>query len=99
MRWWAVVLMVLLSGCAVENRLLMPRTPLKGQSESQVQADKRECADIAVSAGQQARRANQDMNRNLAIAGLATGVFLSGDEGPAAENKAYKACMTERGYR
>jgi hypothetical protein len=81
MRWWTLVLMVLLSGCAVENRLLMPRTPLHGQSESQVEADKRECGDIARSAGQRTRQAYQDTNRNLAIAGLVTGVFLSSDEG------------------
>ncbi len=95
----AVMAAGLLSGCAVSNRSLMPRTPLNGQSDSQIQTDKRECTALAESARQQARNAYQNANTNLFAAGLITGVYLNSDEGPAAENRAYKACMIERGYR
>jgi len=94
LRLCGVAVAVLLSGCAVENRLLMPRTPLRGQSESQVKIDKTECKAIAEQAGIDALNRHRGANVALGLAGLGTVEDQAGTE-----NKAYKACMTERGYR
>jgi hypothetical protein len=87
-----------LGGCAVSNRPLMPHTPLRGQTEAQVQVDKRECTTLAEAAG---RGVAPGYGEQVGVAFVPVlGAWMGTDSrGPAAENKAYKACMTERGYR